>query len=59
MTVTRPRQGGKSIALALYAAYRAKTRKRVLVVTRAQFERFLKHGVAADQMRIAEERPKS
>lgn len=59
MTTTPPRQSGKSVAQALYAAAKAKARKRVLVVTRAQFERFRKHGIPADQMRIAEEIPKS
>jgi thymidine kinase len=59
MTITPPRQSGKSIALALHAASKAEARKRVLVVTRAQFERFRKHGIPADQMRIAEEIPKS
>ena len=59
MITTPPRQNGKSVAQALYAAAKAKDEGRVLIVTRAQFERFRKHGIPADQMRIAEEIPKS
>lgn len=61
MTITPPRRNGKSvlIATAAFAAAKAKDEGRVLIVTRAQFERFRKHGIPADQMRIAEEIPKS
>ena len=60
MTITPPRQSGKSVVLALLSAAAKGTREQgVLIVTRAQFERFRKHGIPADQMRIAEELPKS
>ena len=60
MTTTPPRQSGKSVALALLSAAAKGTREQdVLIVNRAQFERFRKHGIPADQMRIAEEIPKS
>ena len=55
MTYTPARQNGKSVALAACAAAQG----RILIVNRAQFEAFRKHGIPADQMRIAEDVPKS
>lgn len=49
MTYKPERQNGKSVAL--------ETRGRILLVTRAQFEAFRKHGIPADQMQIDKEIP--
>ena len=43
---------------ALLSAAKGTREQDVLIVNRAQFERFRKHGIPADQMRIAEEIPK-
>lgn len=56
MTTTPTRQSGKTVAQVLFTV----TKRGVLVVNnRTQFERFRRHGVPADQMRISTEMPKS
>ncbi len=53
MTYKPARQNGKSVALTAHAAAQG----RILLVIRAQFEAFRKHGIPADQMQVDKEMP--
>lgn len=51
---TASRLGGKTVKQVMFAV----TKRGVLFVNKTQFERFRRHGVPVDQMRIMEEVPR-